>query len=91
MAMPPAATVGPRSHRAATATPRPRTEAAGPSPITARPPPARSGALHAIAHRLGLDLASTLQERFGIDYPEDLGIGQASELIDSLKASGAPR
>ena len=48
-------------------------------------------ALRAIAHRLGLDLASTLQERFGIDYPEDLSIGQASELIDSLKANGAPR
>ena len=44
-------------------------------------------ALHAIASRQGLDLAQTLQERFGIDYAEDLGIGQASELIDSLKGS----
>ncbi len=43
-------------------------------------------AIHAIANRLGLDLASTLQERFGIDHPEDLAISQASELIDSLKA-----
>jgi hypothetical protein len=44
-------------------------------------------ALHAIANRQGLDLAVTLQERFGIDYAEDLGIGQASELIDELKAA----
>jgi hypothetical protein len=42
-------------------------------------------ALHAIASRQGLDLAATLQERYGIDYAEDLGIGQASELIDGLK------
>ncbi len=43
-------------------------------------------AIRAIANRLGLDLAVTLQERFGIDHPEDLAISQASELIDSLKA-----
>ena len=43
-------------------------------------------ALHAIANRQGLDLALTLHERFGIDHAEDLGIGQASELIDELKA-----
>jgi hypothetical protein len=50
-------------------------------------------AIRAIANRLGLDLASTLEERFGIDHPEDLAIGQASELIDSLKAetSGGQR
>jgi hypothetical protein len=46
-------------------------------------------ALHAIAHRQGLDLALTLQERFGIDHPEDLAIGQASELIDQLKGANA--
>ncbi len=44
-------------------------------------------AIHAIASRLGLDLAVTLQERFGIDYAEDLAIGQASELIDELKGA----
>jgi hypothetical protein len=44
-------------------------------------------ALHAIANRQGLDLALTLQERYGIDHAEDLGIGQASELIDELKAA----
>jgi hypothetical protein len=46
-------------------------------------------ALHAIASRQGLDLAQTLQERFGIDYAEDLGIGQASSLIDELKGATA--
>jgi len=30
-----------------------------------------------------------LQERFGIDYAEDLGIGQASGLIDELKGATA--
>ena len=44
-------------------------------------------AIHAIASRQGLDLAQTLQERYGIDHAEDLGIGQASELIDELKAA----
>src|SRR5208337_2669931 len=44
-------------------------------------------AIHAIASRQGLDLALTLQERLGIDYAEDLGIGQASSLIDELKAA----
>jgi len=44
-------------------------------------------ALHAIANRQGLDLALMLQERYGIDHAEDLGIGQASELIDELKGS----
>jgi hypothetical protein len=44
-------------------------------------------ALHAIANRQGIDLAVTLQERYGIDHAEDLGIGQASELIDELKGA----
>ena len=44
-------------------------------------------ALHAIANRQGLDLAVTLQERYGCDHAEDLGIGQASELIDELKSA----
>jgi hypothetical protein len=44
-------------------------------------------ALHAIASRQGLDLAVTLQERYGIEYAEDLAIGQASELIDELKGA----
>ena len=43
-------------------------------------------AIHAIASRQGLDLAAALQERYGIDRPEDLAITEASEMIDSLKA-----
>jgi hypothetical protein len=46
-------------------------------------------ALHAIANRQGIDLTLTLQERYGIDHAEDLGIGQASELIDELKNTAA--
>ena len=44
-------------------------------------------AIRAIASRQGLDLALPLQERYGIDRAEDLGIGQASELIDQLKGA----
>ena len=46
-------------------------------------------ALHAIASRQGIDLAVTLQEHYGLDHAEDLSIGQASELIDELKANGS--
>ncbi len=42
-------------------------------------------AIHAIANRQKLDLAQTLQDRFGIDRPDALSISQASELIDELK------
>jgi hypothetical protein len=45
-------------------------------------------ALHAIADRQQLDLATMLQSRFGANKPEDLSITEASELIDSLKAAG---
>jgi hypothetical protein len=44
-------------------------------------------AIHAIASRQGLDLVQALQERFGIDRPEDLAITEASQLIDEMKAS----
>jgi hypothetical protein len=50
-------------------------------------PASQVRALHAITNRQGLDLALTLQEHYGIDHAEDLGIGQASELIDSLKGA----
>ena len=43
-------------------------------------------AIHAIANRQGLDLALTLQERYGCDHAEDL---EASELIDELKNASA--
>lgn len=46
-------------------------------------------AIHAIANRERLDLATELQQRFGVDQPEDLSIGQASELIDAIKPQGS--
>ena len=42
-------------------------------------------AIHAIANRQRLDLAGELRQRFGVDRPDDLGIGEASEFIDSIK------
>jgi len=42
-------------------------------------------AIHAIINRQGLDLAETLA-RFNVQFVEDLGIAQASQLIDDLKA-----
>jgi hypothetical protein len=46
-------------------------------------------ALHAIASRQGFDLLEKLRERFGFIRPEDLAIGQASELIAELTGAGA--
>ena len=43
-------------------------------------------ALHAIATREGIDLAAELHSRYGVDWPDDLAISQASDLIDALKA-----
>jgi hypothetical protein len=43
-------------------------------------------ALRAIADRQGLDLAAALQDRFGVNDPEDLSITEASQTIDELKA-----
>jgi hypothetical protein len=45
-------------------------------------------ALHAIAKSKDLNLARLLQGRYQVDRPENLGIKQASELIDSLKSNG---
>jgi hypothetical protein len=42
-------------------------------------------ALHSIASRQRLDLAAEVRNRFNIDRPEDLLIGEASELIDAIK------
>ena len=42
-------------------------------------------AIHAIINRAGLDLAETMS-RCGVQFAEDLGIAQASQLIDNLKA-----
>lgn len=46
-------------------------------------------AIHAIAGRLSLDLTGELRSRYGVGYPEQLSITQASELIDALKAQPA--
>jgi hypothetical protein len=43
-------------------------------------------AIHAIANRNRLNLASELQSRFSVDRPDDLSISEASELIDGLKS-----
>ncbi len=43
-------------------------------------------AIHAIATRNGVDLALKLSGEFGVSKPDELSIGQASELIDSLKS-----
>lgn len=42
-------------------------------------------AIHAIANRQRLDLIGELRDRYGVEQPEDLSIGEASELIDSIK------
>jgi hypothetical protein len=43
-------------------------------------------AIHAITKDQGIKLARLLRGRYQVDRPEDLGIKQASELIDSLKS-----
>lgn len=42
-------------------------------------------ALKVIASRKRIDLAGLLKQRYGLVGPSDLGIRQASELIDELK------
>ena len=55
-------------------------------PAAGVPPPARPAPC-AIADRQGLDLAAQLQNRFGVQEPEELSITEASGLIDELKSS----
>lgn len=45
-------------------------------------------AIRAIAARQRIDLASLLRDRFGVVAAGELGIRQASELIDELKGDG---
>ena len=67
---------------------------ATPAVVTSEPPvrPVRAAtvsqirAIRAIASRRRIDLAGLLQERFGVAAAAELGIRQASELIDELKA-----
>jgi hypothetical protein len=57
-----------------------------PRPATA----AQIKALHTIASRAGLTLASELQHQCGVTNPQQLTIQQASRMIDHLKQSLAP-
>jgi hypothetical protein len=43
-------------------------------------------AIRAIANRAGVNLSELLRERFNVGRPDDLSIGDASTLIDDLKA-----
>ena len=43
-------------------------------------------AIRAIASRRRIDLVGLLRERFGLQTADELGIRQASELIDELKS-----
>ena len=47
-------------------------------------------ALHTIANRAGLTLASELQQHCGVNNPQQLTIQQASQMIDHLKQSLTP-
>ncbi len=52
--------------------------------------PAQVKAIHAIAGKAGVQVASELQRRFGVAYPQQLSLPQASEMIDHLKESLTP-
>ena len=47
-------------------------------------------AIRAIASRRKIDLVGLLRERFGLHTADELGIRQASDLIDELKSDGEP-
>ena len=44
-------------------------------------------ALHAIANRQRIDLPQLVNDRFHVGRPDDLSIGEASQLIDELKGT----
>ena len=49
--------------------------------------PSQVKAILAIARRQNADLAGVLQQKFGVEHPEDPTIRQASDLIDLLKGA----
>jgi hypothetical protein len=49
--------------------------------------PKQAQAIRAIARKLGVDLAANLREEYGVEMPDNLTLAQASEFIDSLRAS----
>jgi hypothetical protein len=62
-----------------------------PNPSRPSPRPATTSqvrAIRAICGRRKIDLVNLLQDRFGLHRADELGIRQASELIDELKADG---
>jgi hypothetical protein len=60
-------------------------DAPSPRPATA----SQVKAIRAIAARRKIDLVGMLRERFGLTTADELGIRQASALIDELKGDGA--
>ena len=44
-------------------------------------------AIHAIGSRSRIDVTRLVQDRFGVQRPDELSIGDASSLIDELKAT----
>ena len=60
--------------------PRPQSQTS-PRPATA----SQVKAIRAIASRRRIDLVTLLRDRFGLQTADELGIRQASELIDELK------
>ena len=54
----------------------------GPRPATQ----SQVKAIHAIARRQKVNVASFLRERFQVSRPDDLSIGEASQIIDELKS-----
>jgi hypothetical protein len=64
--------------------------AARPSPSVRPATSSQVKAIRAIASRRRIDLPALLQTRFGLAAPGELGIRQASELIDELKADDEP-
>jgi hypothetical protein len=53
--------------------------------LSRRATAAQVRAIFAIANRQGVDLPHELHNRFGIDRPDDLSVGEASTFIDELQ------
>ncbi len=47
-------------------------------------------AIRTIASKAGISLASELEQGFGVQYPDELTVSQASQLIDSMKQGLTP-
>jgi hypothetical protein len=76
------------SHAAEPPVRKAATESAAPPRRPATP--AQIKAIHAIAGKAGIKVASELGQRYGIRNPQQLSISQASQMIDHLKQSLTP-